>query len=180
MPGCPQAGGVVGDGLLLDGRGLAYDPGADGPKPHVIWHATYGDTTLSLVNASDRMPILQKHRWLLCARYRGELREMIGDYNNWPAADAAARQWSDYIAPRAAPWRRGSSIAPSSATSRFTDPGRRNTAMTGGAQEAQIRDDRGGFKYFHEQGVPDEQMKLMDDVVKVLGEDGVARLLCPH
>ena len=33
-----------------------------GPKPHVIWHATYGDTTLALVNASDRMPILQKHQ----------------------------------------------------------------------------------------------------------------------
>jgi hypothetical protein len=69
-----------------------------GPKPHVIWHATYGDTTLALVNASDRMPILQKHRWLLCAGYRGELREMIGDYTDWSAADAACRQWADYLA----------------------------------------------------------------------------------
>jgi len=69
-----------------------------GPRPHVIWHVTSGDTTLALVNACDRMPILQKHSWLLCAGFRGELREVIGDYGSWPAACEAANQWHNYLA----------------------------------------------------------------------------------
>ena len=49
--------------------------------------------------------------------------------------------------------------------------------MTGERKKFKFGMTEAEYKYFHEQGVPDEQMKLMYDVVKVLGEDGVARLL---
>jgi hypothetical protein len=44
------------------------------------------------------MPIMRRYRWLLCARYREDLREIIGDFISWPEAQAAWQQWSAYLA----------------------------------------------------------------------------------
>lgn len=68
-----------------------------GPRPKVIWHAEYNDTSLALIDASDRSPILRHYRWLLCAGFRGDLREVIGDFTSWPAAVDAWRQWTGYL-----------------------------------------------------------------------------------
>jgi hypothetical protein len=69
-----------------------------GAKPKVIWHNDYGDTTLALIDMSGKSPILPHNRWALCAGYRGDLREIIGDYTVWPEAAAACEQWGRYLA----------------------------------------------------------------------------------
>jgi hypothetical protein len=69
-----------------------------GPRPKVIWHAEFGNTSLALVDACDHMPIMRRYRWLLCAGYRQDLREIIGDFSSWPEAQAAWQQWSAYLA----------------------------------------------------------------------------------
>ena len=69
-----------------------------GPRPKVIWHAEHGNTSLALIDASDRFPIMRHYRWLLCAGYRGNLREVIGDFTVWPTAVDAWPQWTGHLA----------------------------------------------------------------------------------
>jgi hypothetical protein len=69
-----------------------------GPRPKVVWSGQYGNTLLALVDASDRMPVMRHYRWLLCAGYQRDLREVIGDFGSWPVACEAANQWHSYLA----------------------------------------------------------------------------------
>lgn len=76
-----------------------------GPRPKVTWTVDIGDTSLFLIDASDRFPTVRQvlgdlragPRWLLCAGYRGDIREQLGEYRDYPAAYAAAVYWCDYL-----------------------------------------------------------------------------------
>ena len=76
-----------------------------GPQPKVMWNVDIGDTSLFLIDMSDRFPTVRHMlgdlragpRWLLCAGYRGDMREVLGDYRDYETARAACVQWGDYL-----------------------------------------------------------------------------------
>ena len=69
-----------------------------GPRPKVIWHVEHGNTSLAVIDMTDRSPIMRQYRWLLCAGYRGDLREVIGDFKVWPQAVETWNYWVNYLA----------------------------------------------------------------------------------
>jgi hypothetical protein len=76
-----------------------------GPRPKVVWTADFADSSLALIDASDRFPWIRQTlgdfkagpRFLLCAGYRGDIREVLGEYRDYTAARNASVAWADYL-----------------------------------------------------------------------------------
>jgi hypothetical protein len=95
----------------MDVRRVAADCGADRSATKGRVEQPVRNTLLVLVNASDRMPVMRHYRWLLCAGYQRGLREVIGDFNSWPAARSRRRTNGIAISQAWAPLRSGKNIS---------------------------------------------------------------------